>query len=503
MATQTAHEVDVEALRREAAALLRAQMEDGWNAWVHGAASHQAELYAQHPALFSRENVAAVAQAQQLNDGGNSHALAMFRLYLEREIIGKQMAALQDELTNREGAAEVTWDGKPLPFRQVTLTLAHEDDPERRRRLFKTADAVYAELNPLRRQTTETAWNGARSLGYSDYLALSEAQRKVKLRELRATCAALLETTRPLYTRLLRDELQRELGTDSGQFFRWDTNRLLRSGAFDRLFPQDKMHALLDATLRGLGIEVAAQSNILLDLEARPRKIPRAVMFAIDAPSDIRVSIKPVGGIDDYAALFHEMGHAEHFANTRESEWEFRNVGASNTVTETFAFLLEHVLDDEHWQAAHLEGNAEELRRFRRSRGFRRVFMLRRYCAKLEYEIQLHSQVADAPQLYSRLLSSALLYQREASEELRYLADVDELFYSADYLRAWFLEAQLVAELRRRFGPRWFERAEAGAYLKEIWSAGQKFSGEEFVRHFALPEISPGALVAEMERLAA
>ena len=52
-----------------------------------------------------------------------------------------------------------------------------------------------------------------------------------------------------------------------------------------------------------------------------------------------------VGGREDYAALFHEGGHAEHYANVdAELPFEFRHLG-DNSVTESYAFLLEHLTE--------------------------------------------------------------------------------------------------------------------------------------------------------------
>jgi hypothetical protein len=142
------------------------------------------------------------------------------------------------------------------------------------------------------------------------------------------------------------------------------------------------------------------------------------------------------------------------------------------------------------------------LRDFLRSRAFRRLFMLRRYCAKLEYESRLHAGAAHPEALYADLLSSALLYRRESSEELRSLADVDELFYSADYLRAWFLEAQLARRLRRQFGAEWYGSPAAGQELQRLWAPGLKEAPAPFAVRAGLGGLDPAALHAEIRTLA-
>jgi len=489
------------ALRAEAAEFLHAQSLDGWQNWAWGEESHLEQLYAAHPGLFTGPSLATVRQARQQAED-DSGATAMFENYLEREWIGRQTAALQDQLANREAAAEVTLEGETFAFRQLPVKLANEADGARRASLYAAADPVYRELNPLRVQMLQTAYRLSRELGYDGYIALATRQKSLDLEQLRGTCHTWLEQTCDLYRQLLDEQLQQELGAGRDAFTRADTARLLRCQRFDPLFPRERLLPALEETLRGLGIELSRQKNILLDTEDRARKVPRAVMFPIDAPQDIRISIRPVGGIDDFAALFHEMGHAQHFAHTTETAWEFRNVGSSNAVTEVFAFLFEHLLDDAGWLQQVLGLGGEEAQAFLRSRAFRRLFMLRRYCGKLEYESRLHAGVADPAAEYADLLSAALLYCREASEELRYLADVDELFYSADYLRAWFLEAQLTEHLRHRFGPAWYTTPAAGMFLQQLWATGLKEEPAGFARRAGLGALNPAVLQAEIARLA-
>ena len=48
---------------------------------------------------------------------------------------------------------------------------------------------------------------------------------------------------------------------------------------------------------------------------ARTRR-PRAFCAPIEVPDQVMLVIQPIGGADDWRALFHEAGHTEHFAHT-------------------------------------------------------------------------------------------------------------------------------------------------------------------------------------------
>src|SRR5213075_1329178 len=109
------------------------------------------------------------------------------------------------------------------------------------------------------------------------------------------------------------------------------------------------------------------------------------------------------------------------------------------------------------------------------------LWLLRRYCAKLLYEIEFHAapDVTAMRPRYVELLSDAL---KVAPSDTDYLADLDDGFYASNYLRAWAFEAQLRAFLREKFGNAWFTRRDAGSLIRELWSEGQKLTADEILQ---------------------
>ena len=51
----------------------------------------------------------------------------------------------------------------------------------------------------------------------------------------------------------------------------------------------------------------------------RPKKSPRAFCAPVRVPGEVYLVLSPVGGRDDFSVLFHEAGHAEHYANVDPS----------------------------------------------------------------------------------------------------------------------------------------------------------------------------------------
>ena len=126
---------------------------------------------------------------------------------------------------------------------------------------------------------------------------------------------------------------------------------------------------------------------------------------------------------------------------------------------------------------------------------------LRRYGAKLEYELELHGAEGSGgsrdgiASRYSQLLGDAL---RVPWPSETYLADVDPGFYCACYLRAWALETHIRKYLREHFGPAWFDCAEAGAALQALWREGQRLSPEELLAELTGERLEFGVLVEDL-----
>src|ERR671936_1027068 len=391
-----------------------------------------------------------------------------------------------------EAELEVDVDGETIPYRMIRPTLANEPDRERRERLDAVrVEIVEERLNPIHLEATQVEQRAVRELGATTYV---ELYRKFafELDELAEQCRAFLDSTERLYEesadRLFRDRV----GIGLAEMKRWDVARVFRATTWDPDFPKDKMLPALEATLSDLGIDLRAQENVHLDLEERPRKTPRAFCAPIEVPDRVMLVIQPIGGPDDWRALFNEAGHTEHFAHTSaELAVEDRRLG-DNAVTEGWAMLLQHLTDEPTWLTRRLD--------FPRPNDFAAegatgpLCSVRRYCAKLLYEREFHT-ADDVTQLaprYVELLGDALKIEPSAAD---YLSDIDSGFYVTAYLRSWAFEAQMRTYLREKFGRTWFADRNAGSLLRELWGEGQRLTADELLREVT------GAAV-EMESVA-
>jgi hypothetical protein len=488
----------IDSLRTQAEDLIKTQARMSWNSWAFGAPSNQDSLYRASASLFTREHIQLVGKTETTEpDAVQKKRLRYLRRYLTTELIAKETAPLSDKVSNVEASATVSVAGVAIPYRQIGRILANEKDHRKRAALYAAVDPVLDSLTTILAQIERITQRLATDLGYPTYNDMLEELKEFPLGQFKQTAEGVLAKTDSVYASLLSEMVKRHLNLDPSQFYRYDTPALFRSQQFDKFFPPGTMIQTLGETYRGLGIDIETQKNLKIDSEPRATKNPRAVCYPIDVPEDIRLSIKPVGGVDDYAALFHEMGHGQHYAHTKENAFEFKYLG-EQTVTETFAFLSEYLLSNQAWLRLHTTMPVPALKEFVRFQAFVRLYYIRRYCAKYLYELQLHSGTPNPQVVYAQLLGKTLGYRPLPSDEKRYLVDLDAHYYVASYLRAWFLEAQLNAALTRNFGVNWFEHPQAGGYLQSLWAPGDRLNGEELVHNIGYDRISPDVLLAEL-----
>jgi hypothetical protein len=443
-------------------------------------------IYERHQELTKLE------WAQKLGDAvnGDRRVRELWRFSCEGHLgnlttqFSERVAALETEL-------QANVDGETVGYRMLRPTIANTEDRAKRERLDEARTQLTDEhLNPVYLEAVAVSQEAVPRLGAPTYV---ELYRKFgfRLDNLADQCRALLSETESIYEDATDKLFRDRIGLGLGEARRWDVPRVFRAESWDQFFPADKMLPALEATLGDLGIDLHAQENVHLDLEQRPSKSPRAFCAPIEVPGKVMLVIQPIGGADDWRALFHEAGHTEHFAHTSpELLMEEKRLG-DNAVTEGWAMLMQHLTDEPAWLTRRLDvGRPDELAR-EGATGL--LYFVRRYCAKLLYEIEFHAagDVTSMRPRYVELLGDALKIEPSDTD---YLADIDSGFYVTEYLRSWAFEAQLRAHLRERFGTTWFAQREAGSLLRELWSEGQRINADELLKDVTGAELEMAAV---------
>jgi hypothetical protein len=303
-----------------------------------------------------------------------------------------------------------------------------------------------------------------------------------------------------MWTQVHADAVKKQLGIRPVEATRADALALMRAPRFDPYFPAAEMERTVRRQVTEMGADPAADGHITYDLAPRPGKRSRAFCAPVRIPREVYLVLLPHGGATDYRTLLHELGHALHFGYMRDDlPFEYRWLG-DNSITEGFAMLFDHLLHDAGWLQRYSALGRPRVGEYRRAAAFEELQFLRRYSAKLVYELRLYGgdvSWSSLPDAYVDILSSATTFRYRTADAF---VDVDPRFYSARYLRAWQVQAALRDGLVARFDEDWYRNPRAGPWMiRELFGEGQRELGGELAERVGAPKLSFDPVIRAIE----
>lgn len=470
--------MDIEKIRKDAELFTREMEEEyyqnlgGWKDELNLSA-----IYDKYAHLFQRSTVDAIRKIRDSSEGEERRQNSMLYSFIAGEYIGNITKKLDEKYMAEDAKATVNIDGKEVPYRQISIMIGNEDSREKRSEMDDLTDPIVESHNEILKERMMKLHELAEDLGYRNYMEMTEDLKGFRVKPVMDMMKRFLSDTEKLYVEVMNSALE-PMGIAVDEAERHDISYLFRAKDFDRYFPKDGVVSNWKETMKGIGIDPDSQKNIVLDTEERPKKYPRAFTMPLDVPDRVILFITPHGGQDDYQAMLHEGGHTQHFAHVSKAHpFEYKYLG-DVSVSETYAFLFNYLPTDRLWLKRYLNMSDSEIDRYLNFAFLNKLFFLRRYASKIIYEMELHAKrdIEGMDERYKLIMEDGLKIRHKAN---RYLVDVDDAFYVAQYLRAWIFETQLRKEIIRKTQREWFMSENAGKILKEFWSYGQKYSVEE------------------------
>jgi hypothetical protein len=464
--------------------------------------SEQAAIVARYEDLFTREQHAELREAEDSAPEGEVRE----RLFRLRDTCGgglivRELAEESDRLENDVLAARVKFKGETVPLRTAQARLALVDDYADRDELGRLTADCSAEFNEPRLELLRKAETLEADITEEpDPVRRSEEMKGIDLRELSARLAEAARRQDASFAPLRDRWVDRILGEErEDEPMSWHVSYIRRMSPLAELYSRDRAVPVCLETLTRLGFDLAADSRIKLDLDDRPQKNPRACVIASDPPSVVHLITRAQGGLHDYQALLHEAGHALHYAGCDPNlPYTFRRLSRDHALTEIYSFLIESITREPAWHAEHFDLEAHAAAEHAEGARFLEVLLFRRYAAKLDFELELWSDFEHAPafaETYAQNLREAIGFRYRPDG---YLADMDDGFYSADYLRAWIRAAQLRAYLRDSIGADWWARSETGDFLRVLFLEGTRPSSEEVAGRIGYDPLDTAPLLDEL-----
>lgn len=453
-------------------------------------------IYEKYQHLFTKELISSVRNARKRATGEEERRLRYLQEFLVEGHLDMTVKELTDKSETMQSKEVIKVDGKEIPFRLSAVKIANEPNREKRDKMYKARNKVIDKINVVLRERMQKLHDRSKGLGYENYMTLFKDVKGIDFHDLEKTMRDFIDRTESIYVKRMDKALREKIGVKLEDAEKHDIAFYFRAKEYDNYFKKEDAVETLKRTLAKMGILLERQKNIYVDTEERPKKSPRAFCAPIKVPEEIKLVIMPRGGHDDYAALFHEAGHSEHHGYVDpDLAIEYKRLG-DNSVTESFAFLLEYLLIDENWLRQYTSmSDVEEYLDFLH---LYTLYFLRRYGAKLSYEIKLHTNDLEGmDELYKKTLERALKFRHPKNH---YLIDHDDAFYCSFYLRAWIFEAQLRALLKEKYGEQWFNSAEAGSFLRNLWSKGQKHDVIELAQMLGYSGLDMEPLITSLQK---
>ncbi len=410
--------------------------------------------------------------------------------------LAARVREIAEEIERYEASASIDWQGGKIGFHQSAEALAGEPDLARRRDLFARRADVTGGAQDLRAEASEKIREGAQALGYESYLAMHGELRGIDCGHLASHTDQILSKTEGGYVIALSLLLAREAGVSIDDATQADLGYLKRFTRYDDFFPPHRMLDVYRELFAALGFNTDRQSNLEIDLASRKNKQPRAFCSPVRLPDEIKLSASLLGGQANYREFLREAGHAQHLAWTSRSIYPEFCIGGDRAVQEAWGMLLENLMLDEYWLAGTI-GFAES-ERFRRTLAVFRLMAVRRHAGLLNYEAEFHAgKLANlAGSRYAELMTDAVRVKYDGTDHLR---DLDDAFYSENFLRGCAFESQMREYLKSQFGLRWWVSRKAGEMLIDLWNTGQRYTVEELAALVGLGELNFDWLAAELQ----
>ncbi|MCC6808610.1 MAG: hypothetical protein IT381_14395 [Deltaproteobacteria bacterium] len=497
----TPQKSDVDAMRDEAYGVWKQQQLLLWDEWTQGTPANLAETFRDHETLFSSRTAWRLLRSMNENsDPAFQRSVRYLRRHILFEVVGYETSAQQDELARVRNAESLKVGDQTFALSHLNTLMARETDYARRRELQQAAGQTYANLSEAHLQLDRAVAAATKKLGFSSYLELANELRGTDLAEVSRVAEQFMNDTDPIFLAPLKQALMTELSFEFEQMRHADMPRLLWSVRYDKAFPQDILSTSHAVSMRQLGFSLADMPNLRIDADARANKRKRPRTFPVAVPNDVRMSYLPQEGLRGWEALYHEAGHALFYVTSRAPSFELQALG-DQTLVYAYGFLMQSILGNPHWvKTALVRLTADEQKSYSKYIALKRLFLARRYAAKVMFEVAWHSnQQPDLAKLYQNLMSRAHGFRLDEVDAQRWLVDHEPFFLSAQFFRAWLLAGLMEQRLQQTFGDRWFESKEAGAWIAAFMRKGLEPSVDELARDLGVQKIDGKALIAVLK----
>lgn len=439
----------VDALEQEVAQVVRAVDEALWRHWTGGGPLDLPAAAKGHDALFSKQSLQLLRHARELRPQ-EAKRLGNLEHWLGGELLARGVAAEAEAVAALEASVTFTVDGKELLWKDLSKLLVSEKSAVKRRALWTGSHAAARRLEAAIVRRDEKAKEVLAALELPAPLDFAAETRELDLDALQHQADTVLTRTEDDWKLTLQALADAEVKLPPAAMTRGDLPRALKvPAAVDAEFPRAKVAARVTQTLSALGL--AGQPGLTLDLGESAKKNPLPLTVA-PAPGDVRVSLKPTGGLRDQHVVLAELGAALTLHAAKSGSFAVDRL-ANPVVAQGASELLSSLVEEDGWLLEHEVNNRPQVIAAAKAH---RLFMLRRAAGVVlaRLETQALSDEAEARAKFVAIMSRATGLTLPPEEGARWRVETDDFLRSASQLQAMEHATQRRAEL----GEGWWKK---------------------------------------------
>jgi hypothetical protein len=456
---------DVARLEWELAQATKQVDEALWVHWTTGASFDGGA-----PMLASPERLALLQRALDLAVD-EPRALE----HLERALRAESIGALSDResIATLEAGLTFPFEGKEVRWRDLNRLLATEKSALKRKALWTASLSAAVTLDAALTQRDEKV---AAALAPVRAFDLHAQQRDVEPESMRRIAEGVLTLTSEAWRLTLERLNAADTKLPVASLTRADLPRLMRVPADVELaFDKKVLAPRAVEVLSGLGFY--GRPGLTLDLSDASKKHPLPLTVAPGGSTDVRVSVRPLGGLRDQQLLLSELGVALSLRHAATGRFVFDRLGDPALAQASGELLALLPLEPAWLEASGLQPPVHQA--ILDAAATQRLFTLRRAAAS--YLARLDAVERSDPQ--SRLRAAAIFTRalgvtHTEADMVRLRIDTDDALRSATTLRAMLLAESLRQSLVSAYGSGWFREKATGEALQELWRPGTSIPAE-------------------------
>lgn len=456
---------DVGRIREMTAELELKLAKNRYEADVRVEKPNTARIYKDYDFILKKNKVDEVAGAI-----GTDPEAEHLRLYLIESIVNAELASFVDELRDFEQKGTATLDGKEVAYSELLKKLAASGDDNERRRIAASlpplieTSAVFRGEILKRRNELYQPW------GFDHYADFYAQKEGIDLDAIGEMAEAFIDESQALYDSLYAIVAPRYLNLEARKVGFTSSFPYLAQGTFfEAAFPKDESLRRMRGLFRGLGFDVAERPS--LDREPRPGKVVDSAVYPVLVPSDVTVSVNPVGaGVRDEDREAYAIGEALIYTLSQQTKFELAYL-VNRPAQEALAWLPRFVLDEPGWIAANVSAPDFNESEYLTFRAFLSLYEARMLASISVFEIHAYKGGENLDKEFRRLMKTATGARVSTSDVARAMEYITQ-FRATSRFYGLMVASGVRQCLRETLGDDWYADGKSKTLLSKLWKQG-------------------------------